>query len=55
MYSFGVPIPRQLPFTSEIRIIADSIAIGLLLINYIFKRISNFGDDEEEIDDWDEL
>lgn len=55
MYSFGVPIPRRLPFTSEIRIIADSIAIGLLLINYIFKRIYDFGDDEEEIDDWDEL
>jgi hypothetical protein len=63
LYSFGVPLPILLPFTGKIGLIADSMALGLLITGCITRKadawldrfldhvLHNWDDEEDDEDD----
>jgi uncharacterized MAPEG superfamily protein len=59
LYSFGVPLPINLPFTSKIGLIADSMALGLLITGCFTRKadawldrvLYNWDDEDDDEDD----
>jgi hypothetical protein len=42
LYTFGVPIPILLPFTSTVGIRMDSMAMGILILGYLIETLQGF-------------
>lgn len=56
LYSFGIPLPILLPFTSDVSIFADTICVGILILSVLSNKFKSYFNlmVEEIIADWEE-